>query len=168
MASKGLYANINARKKAGTSRPKSESTVSSKAYKNMQAGFPKKMKEGGMLKAVPEDKKKSLGKLPTPVREKMGFMREGGSTNREMNKILTETAAETADRGFKKLKKKSAIQSVGAGALKSGKSYKKRQEDISKKMDAQYKSDVKKFKDNKKGLKEGGMIIVDRQYLKGK
>ena len=103
MASKGLYANINARKKAGTSRPKSESTVSSKAYKNMQAGFPKKMKEGGMLKssrkareraleeningvsiskkylkAVPEDKKKSLGKLPTPVRKKMGFMKEGG------------------------------------------------------------------------------------------
>ena len=52
--------------------------------------------------------------------------------------------------------------------LKSGKSYKKRQEDISKKMDAQYKSDVKKFKDDKKGLKEGGMVIVDRNYLKGK
>ena len=37
-----------------------------------------KMKEGGMLKAVPEDKKESLGKLPTPVRKKMGFMKEGG------------------------------------------------------------------------------------------
>jgi hypothetical protein len=36
------------------------------------------MKEGGMLKAVPEDKKKSLGKLPMPVRNKMGFMKEGG------------------------------------------------------------------------------------------
>jgi hypothetical protein len=104
------------------------------------------MKEGGMLKAVPEDKKKSLGKLPTPVREKMGFMKEGGSTNKEIN----------------------AMQSIGAAALKGAKSYKKRQEDISKKMDAQYKSDVKKFKDDKKGLKEGGMIIVDRQYLKGK
>jgi hypothetical protein len=126
------------------------------------------MKEGGMLKAVPQDKKKSLGKLPTPVREKMGFMKEGGSTNKEINKILTETAAEMANRGFKKPKKKSAIQSAGAGALKSGESYKKRQEDIRKKMDAQYKSDVKKFKDDKKGLKEGGMIIVDRNYLKGK
>ena len=39
---KGLYANINARKKAGTSRPKSKSTVSSKAYANMKAGFKKK------------------------------------------------------------------------------------------------------------------------------
>ena len=37
----GLYANINARKKAGTSRPKSKSTVSPEAYANMKAGFPK-------------------------------------------------------------------------------------------------------------------------------
>ncbi|WP_287011005.1 hypothetical protein [Alteromonas sp.] len=37
-----LYRNINKRKKAGTSRPASESTISAKAYKNMQAGFPKK------------------------------------------------------------------------------------------------------------------------------
>ena len=42
---KGLYANINARKKAGTSRPKSKSTISDKAYKNMLAGFPKKKKK---------------------------------------------------------------------------------------------------------------------------
>jgi hypothetical protein len=40
----GLWANINARKKAGTSRPKSESTISPKAYANMKAGFPKKKK----------------------------------------------------------------------------------------------------------------------------
>ena len=40
-AKKGLYANINARKKAGTSRTKKKSTISKKAYKNMQAGFPK-------------------------------------------------------------------------------------------------------------------------------
>jgi len=38
---KGLYANINARKKAGKSRPKSKSTISKKAYKNMRKGFPK-------------------------------------------------------------------------------------------------------------------------------
>ena len=39
-----LYGNINKRKKAGTSRPKSKSTISSAAYKNMKAGFPKKKK----------------------------------------------------------------------------------------------------------------------------
>jgi len=42
MVKRGLYANINARKKAGTSRPKSKSTVSPKAYARMKAGFPKK------------------------------------------------------------------------------------------------------------------------------
>ena len=38
---KGLYANINARKKQGTSRPKSKSTITPEAYANMKAGFPK-------------------------------------------------------------------------------------------------------------------------------
>lgn len=39
---KGLYANINARRKKGISRPKSKSTISDKAYANMKQGFPKK------------------------------------------------------------------------------------------------------------------------------
>jgi len=39
---KGLYANMNSRKKAGNSRPKSKSTVTPKAYSNMKKGFPKK------------------------------------------------------------------------------------------------------------------------------
>ena len=47
MAKRGLYANINARKKAGTSRTKKKSTISPKAYANMQAGFPKKKKKKG-------------------------------------------------------------------------------------------------------------------------
>ena len=42
MAKKGLYANINARKKKGISRSKKKSTVSSKAYANMKKGFPNK------------------------------------------------------------------------------------------------------------------------------
>lgn len=41
----GLYANINARKKAGTSRSKKKSTISDKAYANMKAGFSKKKKK---------------------------------------------------------------------------------------------------------------------------
>ena len=39
-----LYKNINARKKAGISRPKSKTTITKKAYANMKAGFPKKIK----------------------------------------------------------------------------------------------------------------------------
>lgn len=42
---RGLYANINARKKKGISRPKSKSTISPDAYANMKAGFPKKKKK---------------------------------------------------------------------------------------------------------------------------
>lgn len=37
-----LVRNINAKKKAGTSKSKKNSTVSAKAYKDMQAGWPKK------------------------------------------------------------------------------------------------------------------------------
>jgi len=51
MAKQGLWANINRRKKLGISRPKSESTISKKAYANMKAGFPKKkMAKGGIAK----------------------------------------------------------------------------------------------------------------------
>jgi len=41
----GLYANMNARKAAGTSRSKKNSTISKAAYANMKAGFPKKKKK---------------------------------------------------------------------------------------------------------------------------
>jgi hypothetical protein len=36
-AKPGLYANINARRKAGTSRPKSKSTISPKVWRLMKA-----------------------------------------------------------------------------------------------------------------------------------
>ncbi|NDB56064.1 hypothetical protein EB169_09580 [archaeon] len=48
MAKQGLWANINRRKRLGISRPKSQSTISAKAYANMKAGFPKKKAKGGM------------------------------------------------------------------------------------------------------------------------
>jgi hypothetical protein len=37
-----LVENINRRKKAGTSRSKSKSTISKKAYRDMQRGWPDK------------------------------------------------------------------------------------------------------------------------------
>ena len=42
---KGLYANMNARKKAGKSRSKKKSTVTKKAFSFMKAGFKKKRKK---------------------------------------------------------------------------------------------------------------------------
>ena len=44
MASRGLYANINRRKKKGISRSKKKSTISAKAYSFMKAGFKELMK----------------------------------------------------------------------------------------------------------------------------
>ena len=41
MAKKGLYYNINKKKKSGTSNTKKKSTISTKAYKNMKSGFKK-------------------------------------------------------------------------------------------------------------------------------
>ena len=40
-----LVRNINAKKKAGTSNSKKNSTVSAKAYADMKSGWPKKKKK---------------------------------------------------------------------------------------------------------------------------
>ncbi|MCX6195508.1 MAG: hypothetical protein NTY55_02495 [Flavobacteriia bacterium] len=45
--------------------------------------YNKIMKMGGSLKAVPSDKLKSLGKLPTAVRNKMGFQKKGGAVKKK-------------------------------------------------------------------------------------
>lgn len=41
-----LVANINRRKKAGKSRPKSRSTISREAYSDMQQGWPRNKRTG--------------------------------------------------------------------------------------------------------------------------
>lgn len=46
-----LVRNINKRKAAGTSRPKSKSTVSDKAYAQMKMGWPKSKKRLGKSKS---------------------------------------------------------------------------------------------------------------------
>ena len=49
-ARKGLYYNINQKKKSkGGSNPKSKSTISDKAYANMKAGFPRKNRKKGLV-----------------------------------------------------------------------------------------------------------------------
>ncbi|WPB82237.1 hypothetical protein KYC5002_24360 [Archangium violaceum] len=53
-----LVANINRRKKAGTSRSKSRSTVSKKAYGDMKKGWSAKKKAAGKKTAA----KKGAGK----------------------------------------------------------------------------------------------------------
>ena len=50
-AKSGLYANINRRKRLGISRSKKKSSISSKAYSFMKAGFKKKRKKRGKKKS---------------------------------------------------------------------------------------------------------------------
>ena len=52
-----LYANINKRKKAGTSRSKSDSTITKKNYDNMKKDFKEK---GGMMKYQTGGKKSKI------------------------------------------------------------------------------------------------------------
>ena len=69
MAKQGLYANINAKKKAGTSNTKKKSTITPEAYANMQAGFPKKKKKamyGGTM-TMPKKKMLSGGQVKLDV-----------------------------------------------------------------------------------------------------
>jgi hypothetical protein len=50
-AKKGLYHNMNKRKKRGTSRSKKNSTISPKAYADMKAGFPNSKKNKAKRRA---------------------------------------------------------------------------------------------------------------------
>ena len=74
MAKRGLYANINAKKKAGTSNTKKKSTITPEAYANMQAGFPKKKKKamyGGKM-TMPKKKMLSGGQVKLDVAKPKG------------------------------------------------------------------------------------------------
>jgi hypothetical protein len=62
-----LVANINRRKRAGTSRPKSRSTISSAAYDRMEQGWPAKPKK---KTASPKTKAASSKKRATTATRK--------------------------------------------------------------------------------------------------
>jgi hypothetical protein len=74
---------------------------------------PKKMSAGGELKEVPDDSK-GLAKLPTDVRNKMGFMKEGGQAKSKVNEAGNYTKPELRKRIFNSVKA-AAIVGTGAG-----------------------------------------------------
>jgi hypothetical protein len=81
---------------------------------------PKKMSAGGSLKEVPKDKK-GLGKLPTEVRNKMGYMNEGGKVKSKVNEAGNYTKPELRKRIFNSVKS-AAIAGTGAGQWSARKS----------------------------------------------
>lgn len=52
----------------------------------MKADKGRKFKEGGSLKEVDTESNPGLSKLPTEVRNKMGYMKKGGMTHSDMAK----------------------------------------------------------------------------------
>lgn len=66
-------------KRTGTNMDKyvKPSTDGSVEFRSKTTKFTKKKADGGSLKSVPADNK-GLGKLPQPVRNKMGYMKKGG------------------------------------------------------------------------------------------
>jgi hypothetical protein len=68
---------------------------------------------GGQLKEVPEDNT-GLSKLPTEVRNKMGYMKEGGKTKSKVNEAGNYTKPELRKRIFNSVKA-AAIVGTGAG-----------------------------------------------------
>ena len=89
MSKPGLYANINKRKKAGTSRSKSKSTITPQAYANMKAGFPKSKKKtamgGGMMM-----KKKTKMKTGSTVKPDYLDMDKDGNKKESMKKAIMD------------------------------------------------------------------------------
>ena len=67
-----LVANINRRKKAGTSRSKSSSTVSKKAYGDMKEGWPAKKKAAGKKTAAKKTAAKKTGARKKTAAKKTG------------------------------------------------------------------------------------------------
>ena len=71
-------------KKAFMARKDSASADLQKAIGPKKVAPKKKMKSGGSLKPVAADQK-GLAKLPTPVRNKMGYQKVGGKTKKAMS-----------------------------------------------------------------------------------
>ena len=74
---------------------------------------PKKMAAGGELKEVPEDNT-GLSKLPTEVRNKMGYMKDGGKVKSKVNEAGNYTKPSLRKKIVSQVKA-AATQGTGAG-----------------------------------------------------
>jgi hypothetical protein len=114
------------------------------------------------MKEVPANKKKSLGKLPTSVRNKMGYMKKGGKvggagyTKDKSRSKFAEGYAQGLDTELESNPIKRVINKGMEKFLNKGTTVYKRKGKDKKGYD-------KGVADAKKAMK-----IVDRNYLKGR
>jgi len=73
-----------------------------KDFSNADKG--KTFREGGMMKPVDKKKNPGIAKLPTAVRNKMGFMKEGGMAHKDIakDKPMMKKVAAKAVKGHEK------------------------------------------------------------------
>jgi hypothetical protein len=87
----------------------------------------KTFKEGGMMKPVDMKKNPGVAKLPTVVRNKMGFMKEGGMAHEDMakDKPMMKKVAAKAVKGHEKkmhgMKAGGAFRASANGVATKGK-----------------------------------------------
>ena len=123
------YSSIAAAKKAGspfyskngkkmaavTAEDLKKSGLSLRDYMNKMLGKTRRMSQGGALKPVPTGNKgKGLSKLPTPVRNKMGFMYGGGMPMPSKKPRMSNTDYRKAAKGM-------LIISINVAKKKKGK-----------------------------------------------
>ena len=121
------YSSIAAAKKAGslfyskngkkmaavTAEDLKKSGLSLRDYMNKKLGKTRRMSQGGALKPVPTGNK-GLSKLPTPVRNKMGFMYGGGMPMPSKKPRMSNTDYRKAAKGM-------LIISINVAKKKKGK-----------------------------------------------
>lgn len=127
------------------------------------------------MKEVPANKKKSLGKLPTPVRNKMGYMKNGGKVKGYAPGGTVRKNSGGA--GYTEDKSRSKFAEGYAQGLDTElesnpikRVINKGMEKLLNKGTTVYKRKGKDKKGYDKGVAEAkkAMKIVDRNYLKGR
>lgn len=110
----GAWTKVQERTIAGVKAPKvplvKDKELDASAAERKQAGA--KMKNGGSLKSVDKAKNPGLSKLPTAVRNKMGYQKDGGATK------MKDGGKLGSGERFAALKSK--IQSKGKSAKAAG------------------------------------------------
>jgi len=111
-----LFYSKNGKKMAAvTAEDLKKSGLSLRDYMNKKLGKTRKMSQGGALKPVPTGNKgKGLSKLPTPVRNKMGFMYGGGMPMPSKKPRMSNTDYRKAAKGM-------LIISINVAKKKKGK-----------------------------------------------
>ncbi len=111
------------------------------------------------MKEVPADKKKSLGKLPTEVRNKMGYMRKGGKVSKDKMTNSQEAYAE----GLRTGKGLPILRNIDKGISKAVSTPKE------KRMIEKGYKDMRKAKKAEKARKKGSKLKMKKGgSVKGK